>query len=122
MNQGRIWTVVNPTVGLPLLLGSVTAIAIGVHAAVLTNTTWFAGYWQGGKGKVAEDTTGRVAVPAKADAGYSVMVTPVAATNGNAGASFVVTVVPAAQSPVRAEPAAGEASSGARPVKSASME
>jgi light-harvesting protein B-800-850 alpha chain len=54
MNQGRIWTVVKPTVGLPLLLGSVTLIAIGVHYAVLSHTTWFADYWQGGKTKKAE--------------------------------------------------------------------
>jgi light-harvesting protein B-800-850 alpha chain len=47
MNQGRIWTVVSPTVGLPLLLGSVTVIAILVHAAVLGNTTWFGKYWNG---------------------------------------------------------------------------
>jgi light-harvesting protein B-800-850 alpha chain len=47
MNQGRIWTVVKPTVGLPLLLGSVTLIALLVHYAVLTNTTWFAAYWGG---------------------------------------------------------------------------
>lgn len=45
MNQGRIWTVVSPNVGLPLLLGSVTLIAIAVHFAVLSNTTWFAAYW-----------------------------------------------------------------------------
>ena len=48
MNQGKIWTVVHPTVGLPLLLGSVTVIALLVHASVLNNTTWMAGYWQGG--------------------------------------------------------------------------
>jgi light-harvesting protein B-800-850 alpha chain len=47
MNQGRIWTVVKPSVGLPLLLGSVTVIALGVHYAVLTHTTWFGAYWQG---------------------------------------------------------------------------
>ena len=47
MNQGRIWTVVNPGVGLPLLLGSVTVIAILVHFAVLSNTTWFPKYWNG---------------------------------------------------------------------------
>jgi light-harvesting protein B-800-850 alpha chain len=47
MNQGRIWTVVSPTVGLPLLLASVTVIAILVHAAVLKNTTWFGKYWNG---------------------------------------------------------------------------
>jgi light-harvesting protein B-800-850 alpha chain len=48
MNQGRIWCVVKPTVGLPLFLGSVTLIALLVHYAVLSNTTWFAAYWQGG--------------------------------------------------------------------------
>jgi light-harvesting protein B-800-850 alpha chain len=47
MNQGRIWTVVNPTVGLPLLLGSVTVIAILVHVALLNNTAWFPKYWNG---------------------------------------------------------------------------
>jgi len=47
MNQGRIWTVVKPTVGLPLLLGSVTVIAILVHYAVLSHTTWFPKYWNG---------------------------------------------------------------------------
>jgi light-harvesting protein B-800-850 alpha chain len=53
MNQGRIWTVVKPSVGLPLLLGSVTVIAVGVHFAVLTHTTWFGAYWEGGKVKRA---------------------------------------------------------------------
>jgi light-harvesting protein B-800-850 alpha chain len=122
MNQGRIWCVVSPTVGLPLFLGSVTGLALCVHAAVLTNTTWFGTYWQGGKARSAEDTTGRVAVPAKADGGYSIMVTPVAAASGNSGSSFVVTVVPNGQAPVKAEPAAADKSSDARPIKSASAE
>ncbi|NEW89411.1 light-harvesting protein [Rhodopseudomonas sp. WA056] len=47
MNQARIWTVVKPSVGLPLLLGSVTVIAILVHFALITNTTWFPKYWNG---------------------------------------------------------------------------
>lgn len=47
MNQGRIWCVVQPTVGLPLFLGSVAVIAFVVHGAVLSNTTWFAAYWGG---------------------------------------------------------------------------
>lgn len=48
MNQGRIWCVVSPTVGLPLFLGAVAAISFTVHFAVLNNVTWFAAYWQGG--------------------------------------------------------------------------
>jgi light-harvesting protein B-800-850 alpha chain len=47
MNQGSIWTVVKPSVGLPLLLGSVTVIAILVHVALISKTTWFGKYWNG---------------------------------------------------------------------------
>jgi light-harvesting protein B-800-850 alpha chain len=53
MNQGKIWTVVSPSVGLPLLFGSVTVIALLVHLAILGNTTWFKAYWQGGVKKAA---------------------------------------------------------------------
>jgi light-harvesting protein B-800-850 alpha chain len=48
MNQGRIWCVVQPTVGLPLFLGTVLAISLIVHFAVLSNTTWMAAFFQGG--------------------------------------------------------------------------
>jgi light-harvesting protein B-800-850 alpha chain len=47
MNQGRIWCVVHPTVGLPLFLGSVAVMSFTVHFAVLNNTTWFGDYWNG---------------------------------------------------------------------------
>lgn len=47
MNQARIWCVVKPTVGLPLFLGTVLIISLLVHAAVLSNTTWFPAFWQG---------------------------------------------------------------------------
>lgn len=47
MNQGRIWCVVNPTVGLPLFLGSVAVTSLIVHAAVLNNTTYMGDYWSG---------------------------------------------------------------------------
>ncbi len=55
--QSGIWLVVSPKVGLPLLLGTVTVIALLVHAAILTHTTWFSAYWEGGKGKAAISTT-----------------------------------------------------------------
>ncbi len=48
MNQARIWLVVKPTVGLPLFLGTVLVISLIIHYAVLTNTTWFPAYWNGG--------------------------------------------------------------------------
>ena len=42
-----------PSVGLPLLLGSVAVTALLVHAAILTHTTWVADYMQGGHKKTA---------------------------------------------------------------------
>ena len=51
--QHEIWLVVKPTVGLPLLLGSVAITALLVHYAILTHTSWFSAYWEGGKGKPA---------------------------------------------------------------------
>ncbi len=47
--QAGIWLVVPPKIGLPLFLGTVTLIAILVHAALINHTTWFSKYWEGGK-------------------------------------------------------------------------
>jgi light-harvesting protein B-800-850 alpha chain len=57
MNQGRIWTVVSPSVGLPLLLGSVAITALLVHFALLTHTTWVPGFFEGKKHVSAIETT-----------------------------------------------------------------
>jgi light-harvesting protein B-800-850 alpha chain len=47
MNQARIWLVVKPGVGIPLLLFSVAATSLIIHAAVLTHTTWYPAFYQG---------------------------------------------------------------------------
>ena len=54
--QAGIWLVVPPKVGLPLFLGTVTLIAVLVHAALLAHTQWYPKYWEGGK-KVAQIET-----------------------------------------------------------------
>ena len=67
MNQGRIWTVVSPSVGLPLIIGGAAVTALLVHFAILSHTTWFGGYWEGAaKKKVADvsSTAVSVATPA----------------------------------------------------------
>jgi len=48
MNEGRIWLYVKPTVGIPLFFIGFVLAALLVHAAVLTNTTWFGAFFQGG--------------------------------------------------------------------------
>ena len=55
--QSGIWLVVPPKIGLPLLLGTVTLIALLVHYAILSHTTWFSAYWEGGKHKAAISNT-----------------------------------------------------------------
>ncbi len=94
MNQGRIWCVVSPTVGLPLLLGSVTALSLIVHASVMTHTSWMSNYWQGAKVKTSDNSTGTAPVAmASPQGGYSITVTPSSSAAGTP-AAFVVTVTP----------------------------
>jgi light-harvesting protein B-800-850 alpha chain len=62
--QHGIWLVVPPAIGLPLLLGTVTLIALLVHASILNHTTWFSAYWQGGKAKSAIGVTTEAPVAA----------------------------------------------------------
>ena len=98
MNQGRIWCVVNPTVGLPLFLGSVAVTSLIVHAAVLTHTPWMSAYWTGGqKAKVAMESTSSPVAAVTQQSGaapFVVTVAPVAGTAGKPESSFVVTVAP----------------------------
>lgn len=107
MNQGRIWCVVNPTVGLPLFLGSVAVMAFTVHAAVLSNTTWYKGYYNGKP--IAEKSAAVVTKSQVASAaGYTIKVTPSADANG----AINVTVTPADQAVASASLAGGAPPSG----------
>jgi len=93
MNQGRIWCVVNPTVGLPLFLGSIAVTSLAVHASVLTHTDWMANFFNGGKKETASVETGApVVATATSSRALTVNVTPVADAKG--GASFVISVAP----------------------------
>ncbi len=110
MNQGRIWCVVNPTVGLPLFLGSVAVTSLIVHFSVLNNTTWFGSYWNGkAKPKVAS-----VEVPAQplamssseGAAGFTISVAP--AKTADAQTAFVITLAPKAVATAQADASAAE--------------
>ena len=94
MNQGRIWCVVNPTVGLPLLLGSVALTSLAVHTAVMTHVSWMGNYWQGAaRTRVTENSSSALASTAlSGQPAYVLSIAPVAAVAGNASTSFVVTV------------------------------
>ena len=57
MNQGRIWCVVNPTVGLPLFIGGVAVTSLVVHASVMSHSTWVGKFFEGGAAKTASVET-----------------------------------------------------------------
>lgn len=54
MYNARIWLVVPPKVGLPLLLGTVLLLSLIVHTAVLTNTDWYPAFFQGSNAAAGE--------------------------------------------------------------------
>ncbi len=111
MNQGRIWCVVNPTVGLPLFLGSVAVTSLIVHFSVLSNAPWFGAYWNGHKAKAAsvEGATQPVAVNSSTAPGVLISVAPVAATGANGETSFVITLAAKPVPTALAEASAGDA-------------
>ncbi len=47
MIYGKIWCVVKPSVGIPLMLGAVAVSSFAVHYALLSHTTWLPGYYEG---------------------------------------------------------------------------
>jgi light-harvesting protein B-800-850 alpha chain len=63
MNQARIWLVVKPTVGLPLFLGTVLIISLLIHYSLLTHTSWFPAFFNGG----AKAAPAAMSAPATSD-------------------------------------------------------
>ena len=90
MNQGRVWCVVHPTVGLPLLLGSVAVTSLIVHASIMTHTTWMSTYWMGKYARTGAPPSASLDGPA-----LSLKVVPDGNATAGSPVSFVVTVSPA---------------------------
>ncbi|MFM7633278.1 MAG: light-harvesting protein, partial [Betaproteobacteria bacterium] len=40
MIYGKIWCVVKPSVGVPIIIGAVAVASFSVHLALTLNTTW----------------------------------------------------------------------------------
>jgi light-harvesting protein B-800-850 alpha chain len=69
MNQGKIWLVVKPTVGLPAFLGGVAVISLCVHSSILNHSDWFPAFLNGNlKAKAAAAPAAQSAIEAPAAA------------------------------------------------------
>ena len=104
MNQGRLWTVVSPNIGLPLIIGGAAVTSLIVHYAILSHTDWMSKYWTGGMKKTSM-ATDPAAVGMAQPAGFNVSMTP--ATNADGQTAFTFTVTP---NPVSAPVMVGDAS------------
>jgi light-harvesting protein B-800-850 alpha chain len=47
MIYGKIWLVVKPSVGIPLMLSAVAVSSFLVHYMLLTHTSWLPAYYNG---------------------------------------------------------------------------
>jgi light-harvesting protein B-800-850 alpha chain len=64
MIYGKIWTVVNPSVGIPVFLGAVAVTSFAVHLTLVSNTTWIKAFHNGAAGKSAVVAMAAAAPPA----------------------------------------------------------
>ena len=62
MIYGKLWLVVKPSVGIPLMLGAVAVSSFAVHYALLTHTTWLPKYYEGGAKAAAQKSASLTSV------------------------------------------------------------
>jgi light-harvesting protein B-800-850 alpha chain len=63
MIYGKIWLVVKPSVGIPLMLGAVAVGSFSVHYMLTTHTTWVPAFLNGGKAVMAAPAAAPAAKP-----------------------------------------------------------
>lgn len=55
MNNARLWTIVNPTVGVPLFFIGVAVASLFVHVMVINATPYFENYVTGASAQAAAE-------------------------------------------------------------------
>ena len=53
MIYGKLWCVVKPSVGIPIIIADVAFASFNVHLQLVNNTTWVKGFLQGNAPVVA---------------------------------------------------------------------
>jgi light-harvesting protein B-800-850 alpha chain len=56
MNQGKMWRVVSPSVGVPLFLAAVAVTSLIVHGSLVVKTDWVGKFFNGNQKAVATAT------------------------------------------------------------------
>jgi light-harvesting protein B-800-850 alpha chain len=71
MNNGKMWLVLKPTVGIPVFFAGMVVASLSIHTSILLNSDWFPAFLKGGQ-KVA------AAAPAAAPAAAAAAAAPAA--------------------------------------------
>ncbi len=90
MNQGRLWTVVSPNIGLPLIIGGAAVTSLIVHYSILSHTDFMSKYWQGGAKKAAMAAE-PAAVGVTQTPAFTVSMAPTTGADGQTAFTFTVT-------------------------------
>lgn len=53
MIYGKLWCVVKPSVGIPIIIGAVAVASFSVHVALTLNTTWVKRFLNGSAAQVS---------------------------------------------------------------------
>ncbi|MEY4207250.1 MAG: Light-harvesting protein alpha chain [Pseudomonadota bacterium] len=53
MIYGKMWCVVKPSVGIPIIIGAVAVASFSVHLALTLNTTWVKKFLNGSAAQVS---------------------------------------------------------------------
>jgi len=56
MIYGKIWCVVKPSVGIPVIIGAAAIASFAVHVALTVNTTWVKGFLNGSAASVTTES------------------------------------------------------------------
>ena len=65
MIYGKMWCVVKPSVGIPIIIGAVAIASFSVHLALTMNTTWVKDFLNGSAKKVAAAPVAEAVAPRK---------------------------------------------------------
>lgn len=57
MIYGKMWCVVKPSVGIPIVIGAVAIASFSVHVALTLNTTWVKKFLNGNAAQVSSIQT-----------------------------------------------------------------
>lgn len=65
MIYGKMWLVVKPSLGVPLIIGAVAVSSFAVHYALLTHTTWVPKFLDGAGARVTAPAAAAAAAAPK---------------------------------------------------------